>query len=497
MRRGVLTLMAALAVLSAVAPASGARAARARPVLDSKAGEFQPARSGDYLSWERSTRARPTRYKVYARRAGRRRFRVNAPGTEGANGGIDGGLLVYQQFRKRRSDIVFFDLARRRRGNPPEGVNTRHWEYWPTISGKWLLLGRYKRRAGDRKVLLRNTSTGARRVLAKTTSRRAFVAPGQVNGAWAVYSKCTPVTRCDVYRYNLATGHGSKLPNPGFYQRAPSVTSSGTVYFVRSRRRCGNSVRLVRLPLGGPRKAVARLPEGIDVGDTYVDSSGSGRNRLLFDRRRCDRPAGSNIYGLGQPRLITLRTRTDGAGSGAVTSRPAGIRCGADCTHSYGAGTTVSLRAAPESSSNFTGWGGACSGRAATCSTTLTAGRWVIAFFDPASSFSLSVAKRGAGRGRVTSKPAGIDCGRDCSEPYRAGTSVTLTATPARGSRFAGWSGACSGAGKCTVTVDRVRAVTATFTRATRTSATRALQSGAGYPGYLDANGAAPARPSL
>ncbi len=40
----------------------------------------------------------------------------------------------------------------------------------------------------------------------------------------------------------------------------------------------------------------------------------------------------------------------------------------------------------------------------------------------------------------MTSSPAGINCGNDCIEPYNEGTSVTLTANPAAGSTFAGWS---------------------------------------------------------
>jgi phospholipase C len=41
---------------------------------------------------------------------------------------------------------------------------------------------------------------------------------------------------------------------------------------------------------------------------------------------------------------------------------------------------------------------------------------------------------------------------------------VTLTATPASGSTFAGWSGACTGAGNCALTISANTAVTATFT---------------------------------
>ena len=50
--------------------------------------------------------------------------------------------------------------------------------------------------------------------------------------------------------------------------------------------------------------------------------------------------------------------------------------------------------------------------------------------------------------GTVTSDIAGINCGSTCSAKYNAGTVVTLTATPAAGKTFLGWSNACSGTGK-------------------------------------------------
>jgi hypothetical protein len=42
----------------------------------------------------------------------------------------------------------------------------------------------------------------------------------------------------------------------------------------------------------------------------------------------------------------------------------------------------------------------------------------------------LAVLKSGPGQGTVTSSPAGINCGADCTENYTAGTAVTLTAAP-------------------------------------------------------------------
>ena len=55
---------------------------------------------------------------------------------------------------------------------------------------------------------------------------------------------------------------------------------------------------------------------------------------------------------------------------------------------------------------------------------------------------ALSVLVAGAGAGRVTSAPAGIDCGLDCSELYDVGTTITLT-TP--GTSIPGKSGCESG----------------------------------------------------
>jgi hypothetical protein len=78
--------------------------------------------------------------------------------------------------------------------------------------------------------------------------------------------------------------------------------------------------------------------------------------------------------------------------------------------------------------------------------------------------FNLSVVRAGGGSGAVTSSPAGINCGTTCSASFNQGTPVTLTASPAAGSTFAGWSGGgCSGTGTCTVTLTAATSVTATF----------------------------------
>jgi uncharacterized delta-60 repeat protein len=78
--------------------------------------------------------------------------------------------------------------------------------------------------------------------------------------------------------------------------------------------------------------------------------------------------------------------------------------------------------------------------------------------------FTLRVAKSGTGAGTVTSSPGGIGCGASCAAEFDDGSPVALTASPATGSQFAGWSGGgCSGASTCTVTMSSEQSVTATF----------------------------------
>ena len=84
---------------------------------------------------------------------------------------------------------------------------------------------------------------------------------------------------------------------------------------------------------------------------------------------------------------------------------------------------------------------------------------------------TLSVTAAGNGTGTVTSDP-GINCGEDCQESYDHGTTVTLTATPSENSDFTGFTGCdddppvarIRAVDTCTVTMDRARDVTATFT---------------------------------
>jgi hypothetical protein len=68
----------------------------------------------------------------------------------------------------------------------------------------------------------------------------------------------------------------------------------------------------------------------------------------------------------------------------------------------------------------------------------------------------------GAGAGTVAG--GGESCTSDCTRAFAIGVPVTFTATPAQGSFFAGWSGACTGSTGCQVTPEAApRTLEATF----------------------------------
>jgi Glycine rich protein/Divergent InlB B-repeat domain len=106
--------------------------------------------------------------------------------------------------------------------------------------------------------------------------------------------------------------------------------------------------------------------------------------------------------------------------------------------------------------------------------------------------YPLTVSKSGSGAGTVISSPTGISCGSRCRHTFRTGTVVTLTAQAAHGSRFASWSGACTGTGTCRVTMTAARKLTATFEKIVpppNTTVTGVNVRGAKHKATFDFNG--------
>ncbi|MGC4000805.1 MAG: hypothetical protein QM767_26480 [Anaeromyxobacter sp.] len=166
------------------------------------------------------------------------------------------------------------------------------------------------------------------------------------------------------------------------------------------------------------------------------------------------------------PGTIPVHLVVDGSGSvavdGAVTQR-----CDASCELAVSPGGQLTLLAQPAEGQVLSGWEGACTGTEA-CALTISAETTVTAHFaaapaPPPGQHVLTVLSQGDGAGTVRSAPGGLDCGTACAAPFDEGTEVTLTATAADGSTFAGWGGACSGTDPCQVTLDVDVVVSARF----------------------------------
>jgi len=210
---------------------------------------------------------------------------------------------------------------------------------------------------------------------------------------------------------------------------------------------------------GGANRAIAR--------SFNTTANASGQVVIQFARGGgVDNPKVSGITVAAggtdpDPTSYTLTVTRAGTGSGTVAGGT--IDCGTVCAASFASGTSVTLTATPATGSTFAGWSGACSGTAA-CVVSMTAARAVTATFDTSSvpTYALVVTKSGTGGGTVAGGP--INCGATCSANVASGTTVTLTATPAAGSTFAGWSGACTGtAATCTVAMTSAQTVSAAF----------------------------------
>jgi hypothetical protein len=262
---------------------------------------------------------------------------------------------------------------------------------------------------------------------------------------------------------------------------------------------------------GAGTGSVSSAPGGIDCGATCVADFGDGSAVVLTAT-----PASDSVFtgwsgactGTGTCNVTmdaakavtanftparTLTVAKAGSGVGSVSSAPAGINCGATCAAGFNDGTAVVLTAIPSAGSTFTGWSGACTGTG-TCNLTMDANKTATANF--VLTRNLTVTKTGSGSGSVSSAPAGINCGATCLATFDDGTAVVLTATAAANSTFTGWSGACTGAGTCNVTMDAAKTATANFaqnppTVTTTAGATGIAQTAATVAGTVNPNGSA------
>lgn len=232
----------------------------------------------------------------------------------------------------------------------------------------------------------------------------------------------------------------------------------------------------------------AELPVGTEV--TLTAAQGVGAVFAGWASGGCTGSAPSCTITIDHATTVTARFDTarypvrielEGSGGGRVSALAAGLDCPADCTAKVAHGTQLSLIAAANGVSQLVGWtvvaGDAACAEAAVCQATITGPTTIRATFARQ---SLEVSRVGGGSGIIKSEPAGIDCGEDCTELYGPGTEVTLTPIATAGSVFAGWSGACSGTGSCTVQISGAHLVTASFERKRQGVTVERLGTGAG-----------------
>lgn len=220
----------------------------------------------------------------------------------------------------------------------------------------------------------------------------------------------------------------------------------------------------------GPTTCSVLLDEGTSFALEAIPAEGS----MLARWSGACTGAGACAGTLDGPKSVTARFEPAsypltitllGAGKGAVSG--GGLSCASDstagCAGPVGNGATVTLIAAPDPSSSFKGWSGACAG-VGECVLTVTGSRSVAARFEP-QTYPLTVTVTGPGVGTVSG--AGLSCtsgsSAGCSVDVEFGLTVTLTARPDGASVFKGWSGACTGTGDCTVTMSMVPYLAASF----------------------------------
>lgn len=283
------TTCATIAVTLVLA-GSSAIAATPERVIATSAYEYEPAASADAVAWVVWTGKK----HVARVRTTDGTFRVNAAGTEGYLGGIDGSTLVYQQFSflNGTSDIYSFDLVTHARTKIVAPVSTRRWEYDASISGEWIMFARWFR-TEDRKVLLYNTTTAELRTIATSSGARRSLRVGQVAGGYATFDRITygrggGLTSCEVFRYEIAADSAVPIANPnGRCQYGSSVTSDGTVFYGRSGFVCGRNATLRKLPLGGSAETLIDFADGRDFTSSYALDNLDGTADVYYDPARC------------------------------------------------------------------------------------------------------------------------------------------------------------------------------------------------------------------
>ena len=103
-------------------------------------------------------------------------------------------------------------------------------------------------------------------MLDQLENKNGLVSAGQLNGNFAVWAKCNPYPRCQIFRYDLASASTTPVPaTDGKVVYSPSVNEYGTVYYGQSNRGCGSRRSSEAARRRRPRGDRRRLPLGRDA----------------------------------------------------------------------------------------------------------------------------------------------------------------------------------------------------------------------------------------
>ncbi|CAL2093767.1 putative repeat protein (TIGR02543 family)/predicted secreted protein (Por secretion system target) [Tenacibaculum sp. 190524A05c] len=214
--------------------------------------------------------------------------------------------------------------------------------------------------------------------------------------------------------------------------------------------------------LNGTVTVSPNASNGLYVDGTSVELTATPASGYQFDGWSGDATGTTNplMITMDADKTVTAmfskiqRTLTLNATNGSVSTNPN------PTGGTYDDGTSVVLTATPASGYQFDGWSGDASGTTNPLTITMDADKTVTAIFSKIQrTLTLN-----ATNGSVSTNPNPV------GGTYDDGTSVQLTATPASGYQFDGWSGDVTGTSNpVSITMDADKTVTAAFSPIQRT----------------------------
>ncbi len=212
------------------------------------------------------------------------------------------------------------------------GINTKLWEWSPTISPSYILFGRnsFRTLSSPWKVILYNRTTGVSKILASVKNRCECIFPGQVTDQYATWTKCSS-TLCQSWYYTIATGALAKIPNPlGKQTYYPAVAAtSNNMYFARSGTGCGVSTKIYRWNPATPGTTVlvSTLASGYDLSTSSLANRDAGHDDVVIAQLVCGGQFNADILEISDADTATAtatQARTGGSSAVAKLLLPPG-----------------------------------------------------------------------------------------------------------------------------------------------------------------------------